>query len=139
MSINGERMVSWRRSILMGSGNFRTIGTKTLKSRLRVKVEVKLSLCFHWVPRHEGVWGSGVIAPRILWPRRWRWVVSFTPQPLYSQGKIPWYPLDRRLGELQRRSERGGEEKNSQHLPGLEPPIIQPIAQRCSTELSWLC
>jgi hypothetical protein len=24
-------------------------------------------------------------------------VVSFTPQPLYSQGKSPWYALDRRL------------------------------------------
>jgi hypothetical protein len=23
-------------------------------------------------------------------------VVSFTPGPLYSQGKSPWYPLDRR-------------------------------------------
>jgi hypothetical protein len=29
---------------------------------------------------------------------RWRWVVSFTPRPLYPQGKSPWYPLDRRLG-----------------------------------------
>jgi hypothetical protein len=26
-------------------------------------------------------------------------VVSFTPQPLYPEGKSPWYPLDRRLGE----------------------------------------
>jgi hypothetical protein len=25
-------------------------------------------------------------------------VVSFTPRPLYPQGKSPWYPLDRRLG-----------------------------------------
>jgi len=24
-------------------------------------------------------------------------VVSFTPWPLYSQGKIPWYQLGRRL------------------------------------------
>jgi hypothetical protein len=24
-------------------------------------------------------------------------VVSFTPRPLYPQGKSPWYPLDRRL------------------------------------------
>jgi hypothetical protein len=42
----------------------------------------------------------------------------------------PWYPLDRRLGGPQSRSGRGGEEKNSHPLPGLEPPIIQPIAQR---------
>jgi hypothetical protein len=37
--------------------------------------------------------------------------------------------LDRRLGGLQRRSGRGGEEKNSQPLPGLEPPILQLVAQ----------
>jgi hypothetical protein len=33
----------------------------------------------------------------------------FTPP-----GKSPWYPLDRRLGGLQSRSGRGGEEKYSQ-------------------------
>jgi hypothetical protein len=26
-------------------------------------------------------------------------------------------------------------EKNSQTLPGLEPPIFQPLAQRCTAEL----
>jgi hypothetical protein len=44
--------------------------------------------------------------------------------------KEPWYPLDRRLGGPQSRSGRGGEEKNSQPLPGLEPSIIQPVTQR---------
>jgi hypothetical protein len=43
-----------------------------------------------------------------------------TPAALH-QGKSPWYPLDRRLGELQSRSGRGGEEKNSQPPPGIEP------------------
>jgi len=44
-------------------------------------------------------WGSGGIAPPFLdLGIRWRWVVSFTPRPLYSQGKSPWQPLDRRLG-----------------------------------------
>jgi hypothetical protein len=81
--------------------------------------------------------GSGVIAPRILdLGSRRRWVVSFTPRPLYPQGKNPWYPLDRRLGGLQSRSGRGGEEKNSQPLSGLERPIIQPVAQRYTTDLS---
>jgi hypothetical protein len=47
-----------------------------------------------------------------------------------------WYPLDRRLGEPQSRSGHGGEDKNSQPLPGLEPPIIQPVALRYTTELS---
>jgi hypothetical protein len=31
---------------------------------------------------------------------------------------------------LQSRSEHDGEEKNSQPLPGIEPSIIQPVAQR---------
>jgi hypothetical protein len=35
-------------------------------------------------------WGSGGIAPRILdLSTRWRWVVSFTPRPLYPRGREP--------------------------------------------------
>jgi hypothetical protein len=44
--------------------------------------------------------------------------------------------LDKRPGGPQSRSGRGGEEKNSQTLPGIEPPIILPVAQ--PTELSVL-
>jgi len=47
-------------------------------------------------------------------------VVSFTPRPLYSQGKNPCYTLDRRLGGSQGLSGHGGEEKNSQPPPGIE-------------------
>jgi hypothetical protein len=65
-------------------------------------------------------------------------VVSFTPWPLYSRGKSSWNTLGRRLGEPQSRSGRGSEQKNSEPLPGLEPLIIQPVAQRYTTELSWL-
>jgi hypothetical protein len=65
-------------------------------------------------------------------------VVNFTLQPLYPQGKSPWYPLDRRLGVPHSRSGRGGEEKISQPLPGLETRITQPVAQRYTTELSRL-
>jgi hypothetical protein len=52
-----------------------------------------------------------------------------------TQGKSPWYPLDSRLSGSQCRSGRGGEERNSQPLPGLETPIIQPVVQRYTTEL----
>jgi hypothetical protein len=41
-------------------------------------------------------------------------VVSFTPWPLYSNGKSPCYPLDRRPCGLRSSSGRGGEEKYSQ-------------------------
>jgi hypothetical protein len=84
----------------------------------------------------KAYWGSGGIAARILdLGTRWRWAVSFTPRPLYPQGKSPWYPLDRRLGGTRSLSGCGGEEKNSQLLPGLETPNIQLVAQRCITEL----
>jgi hypothetical protein len=56
----------------------------------------------------------------------------------HPQEKSPWYPLDRRLGGPQSQSGRGGEEKNFRLVPGLEPPIIQPVTQRYATELSWL-
>jgi hypothetical protein len=39
-------------------------------------------------------WGSGGIAPRILdLGTRWKWVVSFTPRPLYQQNLmlIRWF------------------------------------------------
>jgi hypothetical protein len=87
----------------------------------------------------KAYWGNSGIVPLILdLGTRWRWVVSLTPRPLYPQGKSPRYPLERRLGVPYSRSGRGGEEKNSQPLPELEPPIIQPAAQRYTAELSRL-
>jgi hypothetical protein len=84
----------------------------------------------------KAYWGSGCITPRILdLGTNWRSVVSFTPRLLYPQGKIPWYPFDRRLSGPQSWSGRGGEEKNSRPLPGLESLIIQLVAQRYTTEL----
>jgi hypothetical protein len=70
----------------------------------------------------EAYWGNGGIAPLILWPRHYMGrVVSYTPRPLYPQGKSPCYPLYRRQGGPLSRSGRGGEEKNSQPPPGIEP------------------
>jgi hypothetical protein len=51
------------------------------------------------------------------------WVVSFTPRPLYSRGKSPRYPLDRKLGGPQSRSGRRGEEKILA-LPGHELRLV---------------
>jgi hypothetical protein len=51
---------------------------------------------------------------------RWKWMVSFTPRPLYPWKKSPLYPLDRRLGGPQSRSGRCGAERNVLPLPGIE-------------------
>jgi hypothetical protein len=63
----------------------------------------------------------------------WRWVVSFTPQPLY-----PRYPLYRRQGVSQ--SGCCGEEKNMFPLLGIEPGIsvIEPVTRRCPGSIMLL-
>jgi hypothetical protein len=53
-------------------------------------------------------------------------VVSFTPRKLY-----PRYPLDRRLGGAQSRSERGGEEKNFE--PCRESNPVRPARSLVTT------
>jgi len=53
------------------------------------------------------------------------------------QGKSPSYPMDWRLVENQSQSGHGDEEKNSQPLLGLIPPIMQPTAQCYTTELPY--
>jgi hypothetical protein len=61
---------------------------------------------------------------------RWRWVVSFTPLPLYTRGKSLRYPLDGRLGGPQSQSGRCREEKNLFPLLGIEPPAVHPVSRR---------
>jgi hypothetical protein len=61
---------------------------------------------------------------------------EFHAPAVNPQEKSPWYPLDRRVGGPQILSGLGDEKKNSQPLPGLEYSIIQPIAQRYTTDLS---
>jgi hypothetical protein len=54
---------------------------------------------------------SGCVEPYFLYlGTSWRWVVGFTPRPLYPQGMSPRYQLDRRLGGPQNWSGRSGEE-----------------------------
>jgi hypothetical protein len=55
---------------------------------------------------------------------------SSSPGRFIPGKRMLWYPLDRRLGGPQSRSGRGGEEKNSQPLPGLQPPTDQPVTFR---------
>jgi hypothetical protein len=86
------------------------------------KLKVKLSL---YLTKHQATktYWSGGIVPRILdLGTRRRRVVSFTLRPLYPRENSPQYPLDRRLGVPQSLSFRGGEYKNSQSPPGIEPP-----------------
>jgi hypothetical protein len=51
---------------------------------------------------------------------------------LHAPTALPPYPLDRRLGGSQSRSERCGEEKNSQPPPGIEHRLsmIKKITSR---------
>jgi hypothetical protein len=75
-------------------------------------------------------WGSGCIDPRFLdLVTSWRWVVSFTPRPVYPWGKSPLYPLERRLGGPQSQFGRRGEEN-----------ILDPAETRTPTLSlpSWL-
>jgi hypothetical protein len=79
-------------------------------------------------------WVSGVIAAHTFLASevdRSKWLAS-RPGSFTSSEKMS-YPLDRRLGGQQSRSGRCDEKKK-----GLEPPIIQPVTQRYTTDLSRL-
>jgi hypothetical protein len=127
---------SWRIHGYYTSVRLEGVRKSTVQQGKKVKVKLSLSLTKHHAMKTY--WGSGGIAPFILdLGTRWRSVISFTPRPLYSQGKNPLYPLDRRLGGPQSRSGRGGEEKNSQPPPGIETwnpdrPARSPALYRLS-------
>jgi hypothetical protein len=58
---------------------------------------MKMYLLLNYAPHNENLWSEST-APHILIPNtRYRWVVNFTPLPLYPQGKCLWYSLDRRF------------------------------------------
>jgi hypothetical protein len=48
-------------------------------------------------------YGDGGMALSLDLSTRWRWIVSFTPTPLYPRGKSPRYQFDRRVGGQQSR------------------------------------
>jgi hypothetical protein len=82
--------------------------------------------------------GSRGIAPRFLTSALyiWRLVVSFTPWPLYPQGKSSRYSLNRTLGGPQSQSGCCGEEKNVLPLSGTEPWASSSQSVVIATELS---
>jgi hypothetical protein len=65
-------------------------------------------------------------------------VVSFTPRPLYPQGRSPQYALDRRPGGPKSWSGHGCEEKNSQPCQELNPDCPAHSLVAIPAELSWL-
>jgi len=62
------------------------------------------------------------------------------PQLLYSQGKSPRYPLERRLRVPQRQSEHGGKEKKIPSVPLQESKPGCPAHSLVTilTEIPWL-
>jgi hypothetical protein len=82
--------------------------------------------------RHMGEWRY---SSTILYlGTTWNWLVSFTSLPLYPQVNNPLYPLDRRLGGLQSRSGRCGEEENLS-LPWTELGTSSPSLYRLSYQV----
>jgi hypothetical protein len=66
---------------------------------------------------------------RLYLSTRSRWVLSFTPQPLYRWGKSHRYTLDRRLVGPQSRSRCCGEDKFLS-LARNRIPAAQPVVRR---------
>jgi hypothetical protein len=77
------------------------------------------------------VTGSGCRDPYFLdLGPSWRWVVSFTPLPLYQRGQSPPYPLNRRLGGPQSGSGRCGENSCPHRDSNSDPSVVQSVANR---------
>jgi hypothetical protein len=102
-----------------------------------VCVTVNLSLCLaNWALRHEYVWRSGCIDPRVLdLGISWRWVISFTPQAFYSRRNRLRYPLDRRFHEP-RTGLDDVERRKILPLLGFE---LQTVGRRASSQSLHFC
>jgi hypothetical protein len=96
----------------------------------QAKVKLSLCFCFNRAPRHEDVLGE------------WRYSSTHSLTSALDGGEWStsrpghFTPKERAAGTHwigdwvgpRACSGRGGEEKYSQPLPGLEPPIVQPVA-----------
>jgi hypothetical protein len=75
----------------------------------------------------------------------WRWVVSYTPRPLYPQRRSPWYALDKGLGWPHNLSEPCEEKSHPYRDSNSDPSAVQPIGSRspgsgcnsCDIALLW--
>jgi hypothetical protein len=85
--------------------------------------------------RRAGEWGHSSTFVEL--GTRW-WMISFTSRPFYPRGKSRRYPLDRRRGGAQSRSELCGEQKNLMTLPEIEPRSSSPWSVAILTGLSRL-
>jgi hypothetical protein len=57
-------------------------------------------------------------------------MISFTPRPLYPQGKSPWYPLDRVEPRIVLDAVVKRKIPSSRRESNPRIPIVQPVAQR---------
>jgi hypothetical protein len=84
---------------------------------------------------------SGYIDPHVVnLGTRWRWVVSFTPRPLYARGTSLRYLSGRRLGGPQSRSGRSVDEKNVLPLLEIEPIFLCRLSRSqslCRLNCPW--
>jgi hypothetical protein len=88
--------------------------------------KVKLSLCLtNYALCHEGIWGSGCIDAHFHdLGTTWRWVVSFTPQPLYpgTYWIRGWMDPRAGLDDMKKRKFLILPDSNSY------PSVVQPVA-----------
>jgi hypothetical protein len=101
-------------------------------------IKVKLTTCLTNLALHnQVVCGSGCIDPHFLHGTSWRWVVSFTPLPLYPREKSPQYPLHRRLDGPQSRSEWHGQVKILAHTGTRTPTLGRPARSQALYRLRY--
>jgi hypothetical protein len=77
----------------------------------------------------------------------WRWVISFTPLPLYPLGKSPQFPMDRKQSRSSRREEekvldstgiRTPAPRSSSPLPVAIPFVLTRSLKRHPNELPFV-
>jgi hypothetical protein len=124
-SASGERYLSlkWKSEPPVNVNNYyHCYSTNNKRNRMSdTNVNVKL-----W--KHEGEWSCSF---SILYlGTRWRWLVSFTPRPLYTWGNLLRYPLNMRLcGPQSRSGHRGGAKKFCLYRDSnFGPSVVHPVA-----------